>query len=111
MDPGGLAKEFQVLLMMQIGPEEIDISLFDEILDKLPGFRAVMAAKGHQVELKKTAGIPQLVIPALVGAEVQVSFGMGQYWLIAFQLQLEENLFDIHGGDGKGELYQHQLVL
>jgi hypothetical protein len=52
----------------------------------LLGFTAIMTGKGQQVKLKKAAGIPQLFVPGLVGAEVQVSFGMGQDGLIAFQL-------------------------
>ena len=88
--------------MMHIGSKEVDIFLFYQPIRQLLGFRAIVTTKGQQIELEQASNITNLVIPAFVGAEIKISFGMRQDRLITFQLHVEQYFFQINGGYSKG---------
>ena len=46
-----------MVLMVEIGPEQVDISFFDQVAGQLVGELPVMSFQGEQVELEETAGV------------------------------------------------------
>lgn len=106
----GCAQHLQMPLMMQVGTKKIYILFFDKIKGQLPDFGAIVTYKGKQIQLEQTAAFAELVIPAFIAGEIEIALRMREDRLIALELLVEEDLFEIDGGHDEGKLHEEQVV-
>src|SRR5262249_49310324 len=91
----GGAQCMEMSVMVEIGPEKIEIALFHQALRQLTRILPIITDQRQKVQLKQTTRFADLIIPALIGAEIQIPLGVGEDWLIALHLQLEKQVLEI----------------
>lgn len=84
-----------VAVPVEVGAYEVDEAAFDEVERYLAFGAFVCPCEAQEVDLEHQADVVEMFVPVALAVIVVVSLGVCQYRLVAFQLEVEHELFEV----------------